>query len=350
MFKSSGDTNMSDRRKIRWLIAHFPVHLFQRTAEAFTQELEALLPGQFEVEIHTIDSYVDQYQKLEALRLKKPSIPGLEDSTSEHTVGHISDMQQKWTTFFDALRAGDFEMSQTQVFTVAEQLKNKDFAALDLPFLFDSHDHVSRVLDGQIGDEMCAKLAETSDVKGLAFTYSGGYRIIGNTTGIKSLDELAENELIVSSEPSKVLFNELGTTTLNKASIDVASLADNGAKGTAVETTYIRFTGKHVLKTNHSMFLTTILTGTKFWNTLTAEQQEAFATAAKRVAKIERQWSVDDAAQYERNAVANGVTIVDLSDADRERLSKRAKLSYRHVEQMGIDMNLVKRIVERRKD
>jgi TRAP-type C4-dicarboxylate transport system substrate-binding protein len=343
---------MSDRRKIRWLIAHFPVHLFQRTAEAFTQELEALLPGQFEVEIHTIDSYCDQYQKLEALRLKKPSIPGLEEPVvdSQYQVEQISDMQQKWTTFFDALRAGDFEMSQTQVFTVAEQLKNKDFAALDLPFLFDSHDHVSRVLDGEIGNEMCNKLAETSDVRGLAFTYSGGYRIIGNTTGIKSLDELAMNELIVSSEPSKVLFNELGTTTLNKASIDVASLADSGAKGTAVETTYIRFTGKHVLKTNHSMFLTTILTGTKFWNSLTTEQQEAFATAAKRVAKIERQWSVDDAAEYEQNAQANGVTIVDLSDADRERLSKRAKLSYRHVEQMGIDMDLVKRIIERRKD
>jgi TRAP-type C4-dicarboxylate transport system substrate-binding protein len=137
---------------------------------------------------------------------------------------------------------------------------------------------------------------------------------------------------------------------LSKASIDVASLADSGAKGTAVETTYIRFTGKHVLKTNHSMFLTTILTGSKFWNSLTAEQQTAFATAAKRVAKIERQWSVDDAAEYERNAVANGVTISELSEEDRERLSKRAKLSYRHVEQMGIDMDLVKRIVERRKD
>jgi TRAP-type transport system periplasmic protein len=343
---------MSDRRKIRWLIAHFPVHLFQRTAEAFTQELEALLPGQFQVEIHTIDSYCDQYKKLEALRLKKPSIPGLEEPVvdKKYQVEHIDGMQEKWTTFFNALRDGEFEMSQTQVFTVAEQLKNKDFAALDLPFLFDSHDHVSRVLDGAIGDEMCAKLAETSDVKGLAFTYSGGYRIIGNTTGITSLDELADNELIVSSQPSKVLFNELGTTTLNKASIDVASLADGTTKGTAIETTYIRFTGKHVLKTNHSMFLTTILTGTKFWNSLTAEQQDAFATAAKRVAKIERQWSVEDAAEYERNAVANGVTIVDLSDADRERLAKKAKLSYRHVEQMGIDMNLVKRIIKRRKD
>jgi TRAP-type C4-dicarboxylate transport system substrate-binding protein len=341
---------MSDRRKIRWLIAHYPVHLFQRTAEAFTQELDKLLPGQFEVEIYTIDSYVDQYKKLEELRLKKPAIPGLEDKTSKYTVGHISEMQQKWTTFFNALRDGEFEMSQTQVFTVAEQLNNKDFAALDLPFLFDNHDHVSRVLDGAIGDAMCKKLAEVSDVRGLAFTYSGGYRIIGNTTGIKSLDELAANELIVSSEPSKVLFNELGTTTLNKATIDVASLADNGAKGTAVETTYIRFTGKHVLKTNHSMFLTTILTGNKFWNSLTAEQQTAFADAAKCVAKIERQWSIDDAAEYERNAQINGVTIVDLSDSDRERLAKRAKLSYRHVEQMGIDMDLVKRIIERRKD
>ena len=342
---------MSDRKKIRWLIAHFPVHLFQRTAEAFSQELEALLPGQFEVEIHTIDSFVDQYQKLEELRLQPPSIAGLEEnSKEENRVGHISEMSKKWTTFFNALREGEFEMSQTQVFTVADKLKNKDFAALDLPFLFDNHDHVSRVLDGAIGDELCAKLAETSDIKGLAFTYSGGYRIIGSTSGINNLNELAENNLIVTNDSSQVLFNELGTTALRKPHLDIASLADSGSKDTAIETTYIRFSGKHVLKTNHSMFLTTILTGTKFWNSLTVEQQDAFAVAAKRVAKIERQWSVDDAAEYERNAEANGITIVDLSDEDRTRLSKKAKLSYRHVESIGIDMDLVKRIIERRKD
>ena len=341
---------MSDRRKIRWLIAHFPIHLFQRTAEAFGRELETLCPGQFELEIHTIDSYVDQYQKSEALRLRKPSIPGLEDSTSEHTVGHIRDMQQKWTTFFDALRAGDFEMSQTQVFTVAEQLKNKDFAALDLPFLFDSHDHVSRVLDGEIGDELCKGL-ENEKIRGLAFTYSGGYRIIGSTNGLSNLSDLAQTDLIVANRPSEVLFGDgFGTPILRRSEVANASLAEGVDDGMAIETTYIRFTGKHVLKTNHSIFMTTILTGTKFLDSLTEEQRNAFMVAAKRVAKIEREWSVADAEKYERDAVANGVTIIDLSEEDQVLLRKRAKLSYRHVEVMGIDINLVKRIIERRKD
>jgi hypothetical protein len=345
---------MSDRRKIRWLIAHFPVHLFQRTAEAFGRELETLCPGQFELEIHTLDTFAEKYSdKYSNINKRMPRLPGLEDKqgiAKKHAATDVKEMYEKWDTFFDGLREGDFEMSQTQVFTVAEKLHNKDFAALDLPFLFDNHDHVSRVLDGEIGDELCKGL-ENEKIRGLAFTYSGGYRIIGSTNGLSNLSDLAHTDLIVANRPSEVLFgNGFGTPILRRSEVANASLAEGVNDGMAVETTYIRFTGKHVLKTNHSIFMTTILTGTKFLDSLTEDQRNAFMVAAKRVAKIEREWSVADAEKYERDAVTNGVTIIDLSEEDQALLQKRAKLSYRHVEDMGIDVNLVKRIIERRKD
>ena len=75
--------------------------------------------------------------------------------------------------------------------------------------------------------------------------------------------------------PSNQLFADLGSTTIDKplsTPQDYADLAENEG---AVETTYLRFSGKYVLKTEHSMFLTSILTGDGFWNTLTQEQQDA---------------------------------------------------------------------------
>lgn len=343
---------MTQRRKIRWLIAHYPAYLFIRTAKKFTEELEKLCPGQFEIEIHTIDTYVDKYKELEEMKLVPPNIAGLEEPVKgekeKYQVGLPRDIKTKWDVLFDALRDSKFELSQTQINIVGSHL-HANFGAIDLPFLFDSHDHVSRVLDNEIGDELCEQLAADTDVRGLGFTYSGGYRVIGSSHEITDLTGLVETKLLTTTTPSYVLFKELGSPTVGRGRAELSDLGDIAEKG-AVETTYLRFTGKHVLKTDHSMFMTTILTGKKFWETLTVEQQQAFKTAAKIVAKTERTWSVEDADKYETEAESKGIKIVDISPEDRAKLKKAAQASYRNVKNMGIDPQLVKRIIEKGDD
>jgi TRAP-type C4-dicarboxylate transport system substrate-binding protein len=107
---------------------------------------------------------------------------------------------------------------------------------------------------------------------------------------------------------------------------DIGEIAKNGS---AVETTYLRFSGSNILKTNHSMFLTTILTGSKFFDSLSEKQQTAFKIAAKIVAKMERQCSLEDADKYEKDAKSNGVEIVDISDHDKEKLRSAAPIQYK---------------------
>ena len=68
-------------------------------------------------------------------------------------------------------------MSQTYS-TVLGKLYNRLWA-LDLPFLFRSHQHAAAVLDGPIGSELLAGLVP-SGLRGLSFTPIGGYRIIHN--------------------------------------------------------------------------------------------------------------------------------------------------------------------------
>jgi hypothetical protein len=51
--------------KLKWLIAHRPAYLFVRTAEAFSQELEKLCPGEFEVEILRLTEYFEKYGDIE---------------------------------------------------------------------------------------------------------------------------------------------------------------------------------------------------------------------------------------------------------------------------------------------
>ena len=345
------------RRTVRWVIAHFPLELFVRAAKAFEQELEKLVPGQFELEIHTPSSYYQKYshlfteEELELFRQTTPQIKGLENplrttkNKNLQTVSDFKSIKPRWALHFDALKAGKFEMTQTQINIVASHVYS-NMCAIDLPFLFRDHDHVSRVLDGEIGDRLSKEMAESTGVHGLGYTYSGGYRIVGSTDEIRSLDELNQKKFVTFTAPSGKLFGMAGVNHIGRPSVTANDIGDMNEEGGAIETTYLRFEGKNVLKTNHSMFMTQILTSNGFFDTLTPEQQEAFTIAAKNVAKIERVWSVEDAKKYEDEAKDRGVNIVDISDEDKLRLRKAAIGVYRQLHTMSIDPELVKEIVE----
>ena len=74
--------------------------------------------------------------------------------------------------------------------------------------------------------------------------------------------------------------------------------------------------------------MTTIVVSNKFWNSLTQEQQQAFQQAALAASRKEREWSVQDAEKFEREAQSNGVTITDISDEDTQALKRKSQMTY----------------------
>jgi TRAP-type C4-dicarboxylate transport system substrate-binding protein len=322
---------MKQPRKLRWLIAHQPQELFVRTARAFAEELNKYCADELEVEILTYPEYREQYGV----------IPDL-DILDKKDVVLDKGVEAFWQALFDS----KIEMSQIQVGQVGELYS--DFHALDLPFIFDNHDHVSETLEGPIGQELCATLGKKSGVTGLAFTYSGGFRVIGSNTPLTSVDELQGLRIVVQNPLT------LGTTIEGMGGQAIAiptglwnkyDLIGND-QADAVETTYLRFNGKHVLKTNHSMFMTTIVISNKFWDTLTTTQQEAFQKAALFASRKEREWSIQDGEKFEANAVKNGVTITSISEEDTAVLKKKSQITYVKCKHF-FSPNLVTRIRKR---
>ena len=318
--------------KLRWLIAHQPAYLFVRTAEAFAAELEKELPGQFEIEILTMKQYVETYGDIPELQYHPKMVEGVEAANGKLWDNDFfvpvewADVKKKWKALFNGMRDNKIHLSQTQVTVIGGHLYDK-FATLDLPFLFNSHDHVTKVLDGNIGDSMCDELSEKTDVRGLAFTYSGGYRIVGSNHPIESLSELKEVD-ITTVAMTRSFFKRFASNAFSRMNQQIDQTAEQVAKGGAIETTYLRFAGKNVLKTNHSMFLTTILVGGPFFNSLTPEQQKVFKKAAKVVAKLERQWSLEDAQQYEDEAESKGIVIKEVSPEETQIMKSVAPQQY----------------------
>jgi len=90
----------------------------------------------------------------------------------------------------------------------------------------------------------------------------------------------------------------------------------------------LRFKGTHVLKTQHSMFMTTIAVSKKFWNELDETTQELFKVAAANAAAIERKWSIEDCEKFEQDCDKNGITISSMTDVDRTNLKALTQSVY----------------------
>ena len=156
---------MSKTTKIRWVIAHEPLDLFERAAVDFQSFVnEAQSAEKIEVEVMTLNEYSNKYNDGVAV--------------TKHDL-------------LDLMDQGKIEMSQMYTTWLAEDIEH-DMLALEMPFIFEDHEHASRVLEGEVGEELLDKITEKSNVRGMAFTYSGGFRNIITDKPVTSLKDLGK--------------------------------------------------------------------------------------------------------------------------------------------------------------
>jgi TRAP-type C4-dicarboxylate transport system substrate-binding protein len=294
------------KKQVKWVLAHEPIELFIRAAKVFAAEVIARAPEQLEIEVMTMSEYSEKYNN------------GV--LVSKHEL-------------VDLLDSGKIEMSQTYTITLGKI--NKDFFALDLPFLFKDHDHASRVFEGDVGAGLLDSLQETKKIKGLAFTYSGGFRIIPGNEPVARIEDLRGIKVRTSHSPVAIeTFRTLGADVVP---MELEELSENlGSANVAIgESTYPRVyalghdkVSKVINHTEHSLFLTSILIGTDFWNTLSAELQAVVAESAKVAARYERVISIDDVAKTQARAEADGIEVIKMSKEEQARFASETKVVY----------------------
>lgn len=297
---------MSQKHTIRWVLFHEPVELFVRTAEAFRDEIQKRTNGRIDIEIYKVDEFA-----------------------KTNSVGAYQDVM-------NLVGSGEIEMSQVAT-PFLGQANAIDFYSLDLPFLFKDHAHASRVLEGPIGESMLDYLAEKTQVKGLAFTYSGGYRCIAADKPIDSAEGLRGLSMAVIASPvNSDTAKAFGTTPTVVAEQTIEERTRASSDYDTIQTTLPRYAAQvdseihpYIVNTRHSMYLTTIVINEQFWNGLSEEDQIAMKETAIHCAKLERQWSVDDAIRIEKNRAEQeklGIKeLIELRDSEVEKLRESAQ-------------------------
>lgn len=292
--------------KLRWVLAHEPIGLFTEAAQAFKKEVAEKSQGKILVEVLTLPEYEVKYNR-----------------------GH----KIKQKAYLKKIQEGKIEMSQTYTTTLGNV--SKSMYALDLPFLFRDHNHAQKVLEGKVGDKLLGDLSQAK-LKGLAFTYSGGYRIVPGTKPIAKLEDFKGLSIRTSDSPvARDTFEALGAKTV-PMSLDGIEEALKKGEINEAESTYARYftlgqnkLAKIVNETEHSLFLTSIIVNQKFWDSLPANYQSIMKEAAINAARIERQHSIAAAEETKKKCLENGIKIVSLDKKEEERLKSALQPIYK---------------------
>ncbi len=318
----AGETNL--KIKAKWLLAHEPIDLFKIAADTFTKEVSEKTKGQFEIEILTISEYEKKYNKGKRLM---------------------------WNELIPLIQNSQVEMSQTYT-TDLGQLSHSMYA-LDLPYLFRDHAHAQKVLEGQTGEKLLNGL-EASNLKGLAFTYSGGYRILPGQKKISRLEDFKGTKVRTSLSPVAMeMFKILGAKPVP---LDLSEIEEGFKKHqiNEAESTYARYfplgqdkQAKILNETNHSLLLTSIIMNKKFFDALPEDYKKIVKDAAIVSARAEREYSIAKALETKKEAIFKGITVVTMSDIEMARVKTALNPLYTQFGPM-VGSDLVKAIQDQK--
>ncbi|WBU55340.1 TRAP transporter substrate-binding protein [Paracoccus sp. SCSIO 75233] len=204
--------------------------------------------------------------------------------------------------------------------------------ALDLPFLFRDYDHARAVLDGEIGQELLAKIGE-NDLVGLAWSENGFRHVTNSKRPVRTPADLEglklrtmENRVHMEAfaqmgaEPTPMAFPEL-FTALQQGVVDGQ---ENPV--TVISASNFWEVQNHASLTGHVYSPAVILASPILWDSLSDEEKGWFSEAAAASAAATRA----EVSRLEEEGIAlmreNGMEVVE--DIDKAPFAELAQNAY----------------------
>ena len=259
------------------------------------------------------------YSEALKLRLSVESTPG---ASTQQILGAFRDALSEQMgdevaiEYFDSGTLGDEIVHMQQVRTGqldvipigsdAVQLDSK-FAVFDIPFLFNSREQVSAVLDGPIGQELDTSLQENAGLKILGFGEIGFRHISNNVRPIVVPADLEGIKLRTPGSKTRILsFEMLGATPIKMNIGEVYLALEQGVidgqenpLGNIAKWSWDEVQ-KYISLSRHVYTPITFVMNLKRYNSLTDEQREQIDAAARTAVLSSRQYGTDNDTQLEQ--------------------------------------------------
>lgn len=296
-------------------------------------------------EFRAADTQTEDYPTVQALRYMGALIAERTGGRHEIKVFHSRQLGEERETI-EQTRAGAIDLNRTNVALIGNFVPAMNVLAM--PFLFRSIEHMQKVLDGPIGNEILDSF-EPYGFVGLAFYDSGARSIYNGVRPVKTIADLKGLRIRVQqSELMSQMMRSLGVEPVElpygQVLTGLANHLIDGAENnwpSFVTTDHYKHAGHYTL-TEHTMSPEVLVISLKAWQSLSAEEQTIFRETAQRSSRFMREKWRDLEEQSQRKATAAGVTII--KDIDRKPFEDAMAPIYARIARDPAAAALVERI------
>jgi len=307
--------------------------------------LTAASTGVFAREFRAADTQAESYPTVQALHYMGSLITERTAGRHHIKVFHSRQLGEEKETL-EQTRAGAIDLNRTNVALIGNTVPAMNVLAM--PFLFRSIEHLQKVLDGPIGNEILNSF-EPYGFVGLAFYDSGARSIYNSVRPIRTLADIKGLRLRVQqsqlmSDMVRALGAEPVELPYGQVITGLATRLIDGAENnwpSFVTTDHYKFAGYYTL-TEHTMSPEVLVMSKKAWESLSADDRKLFRDAALQSNLFMRAKWKDLEQRSRQQAEAAGVTIV--TDFDRKPFDNAMAGIYAKAQRDPAAAKLIERI------
>ncbi|MBT9553338.1 MAG: TRAP transporter substrate-binding protein [Hydrogenophaga sp.] len=227
-----------------------------------------------------------------------------------------------------AMQGGTVEMSAVATSQLVGVIK--DFAALDLPFLFSNEKEVDRVVEGPVGKTFLDKMP-VKGLVGLSFFEHGFRNLTNSRHPVTKLEDI--QGLKIRVEQNSVAIDTWNTLGANAVPMPFPELygaleqkAVDGQENpySTVDSAKFYEVQKYLSVTKHKYTPLVVTLSKKFWDQLSADEKKLIQDAAVEAAVYQRKANRDLSEQYLQSLKKVGMQINEIPAAELVRM--RAKV------------------------
>jgi tripartite ATP-independent transporter DctP family solute receptor len=270
-------------------------------------------------EFRVADTQAEDYPTVQALLRMSREVEERTGGRHRIRVFHSRQLGEEKETI-EQTRVGAIDLNRTNVAPLGSLISSAN--VLSLPFLFRSFDHLHRVLDHAVGEEILAGFQRHGFV-GLTYYDSGARSIYNTVRPIRTLADMKglrirvqQSELMLSmikalgAEPIELPYGQV-LTGLQAKLIDGA---ENNWPS-YVSTGHYKL-AQHYTLTEHTMGPEVLVMSLRAWESLSADDKTVFRDAARNSSMFMRELWIgwEERSRQQAKAAGNAIT----SDFDRK--------------------------------
>jgi tripartite ATP-independent transporter DctP family solute receptor len=228
-----------------------------------------------------------------------------------------------------SLQGGTIEMTLVATSLLGSQIK--EYAMLDLPYLFSDFREADAVLDGPVGKKLNDKLPEKGLI-GLSYWDHGFRNMTNSRHPIAKLEDFQGLKIRVLQLPLYVdMFTALGANAVPMPYPELYSAMEtkavDGQENTfsSIETAKFYEVQKYASTSRHVYQPLILLMSKKVWDQLSADEQKILREASAETQPYNRKLSREADAKSLETLKAKGMTVTEFSPQAVAQLRERLK-------------------------